>query len=350
MRRPAAVLLAASLVAAAATACSKSERSAAARDAGASGAVGDAFGTGSPSAAPAPGRARRMAGDMGRTVDAAVAASAELAAPPPVADAPLAQRVSPSASQSISRATDTAMPSSSQSELLGRTMVIRTGTAVLEVGALDSAITRARLLALRLGGYVGNTVVQGGKDQPRTATLELKLPASRFDEAVSGLQPLGKVESVNVTAEDVSEEYVDVAARVANARRLEEQLVRLLERRTGKLSDALDVERELGRVREEIERYEGRMRWLRTRASVSTLSVSLHEPIPLIARQPGENPIRDAFVQAWRTFVEFVAGAIASLGVLIPLGLIVLALWSLWRRFGPSLAPRPVAREENRAA
>ena len=92
------------------------------------------------------------------------------------------------------------------------------------------------------------------------------------------------------------------------------------------------------------------MRWLRTRASVSTLSVSLHEPIPLIARQPGENPIRDAFVQAWRTFVEFVAGAIASLGVLIPLGLIVLALWSLWRRFGPSLAPRPVAREENRAA
>jgi hypothetical protein len=230
-------------------------------------------------------------------------------------------------------------------------MIIRTGNATLEVTALDSAIARARLLALRLGGFVGNASMQGGRDQPRMATLELKLPAARFDEAVSGLAPIGKVENVNVAAEDVGEEYVDVSARVANGRRLEEQLVRLLAQRTGKLSDALEVERELARVREEIERYEGRMRYLRSRVSVSTLSLTLHEPMPLMARQPGDTPIRDAFVLAWRNLVGFVAGVIASLGVLIPLGVLAGIAWALWRRFGPVFPARPVApRAEEKPA
>src|SRR5205823_10851551 len=75
--------------------------------------------------------------------------------------------------------------------------------------------------------------------------------------------PIGKLESVNVSAEDVGEEYVDVAARMANARRLESRLIDLLAARTGKLKDVLDVEQELARVREEIERYEGRLRYLK---------------------------------------------------------------------------------------
>ena len=70
---------------------------------------------------------------------------------------------------------------------------------------------------------------------------------------------------MNVSAEDVGEEYVDVQARVANAHRLEQRLIEVLATKTGKLSDILNVERELARVREEIERMEGRMRYLRTR-------------------------------------------------------------------------------------
>ena len=265
-------------------------------------------------------------------VDAALAVSAEMSP---------AMRLDARQAQSVPRAPDDALAQPSAAEILDRAMVIRTGNASLEVQALDSAITRARLLALRLGGYVGNTNVQGGKDQPRMATLEIKLPAPRFDEAIGGLAPIGRVEAVNVSAQDVSEEYVDVAARVANGRRLEEQLVRLLERRTGRLSDALEVERELARVREQIERYEGRMRWLRSRAAVSTLSLTLHEPMPLIAQHPGDNPIRDAFLQAWRNLVGFIAACIASLGVVIPLGVVLAVIWAAWRRWAPVIFPTP---------
>ena len=211
-------------------------------------------------------------------------------------------------------------------------MLIRTGQASIEVEQLDPAIVRLRQLTAQLGGYVANSSISGGRDQVRSATLELKIPAARYDQAVSGLGGVGKVEAVNTSVEDVGEEYVDITARVTNARRLEERLVGLLATRTGKLEDVLAVERELARVREAIERYEGRLRFLRTRAAVSTLTVTVHEPTPLLGQNPGENPIAAALRQAWRNFVGFVAGLIAAMGVLIPVAIIVAAGWVGYRR------------------
>lgn len=211
-------------------------------------------------------------------------------------------------------------------------MLIRTGSASIEVEQLDPAIIKVRQLATQLGGYVANSSISGGRDQIRSATLELKIPAARYDQAVSGLGGVGKIEAVNTSVEDVGEEYVDVTARVNNAKRLEERLVSLLATRTGKLEDVLAVERELARVREEIERYEGRLRFLRTRAAVSTLSVTVHEPTPLLGQTPGQNPILAALRQAWRNFVGFIAALIASLGVIIPLAALGVAGWFVFRR------------------
>ncbi|HEV2734848.1 MAG TPA: DUF4349 domain-containing protein [Longimicrobiaceae bacterium] len=220
-------------------------------------------------------------------------------------------------------------------------MIIRTGHATVEVDSLEPAVARVRQLAQRVGGYVANTSQRGGERETRQATLELKIPARRFDEALRGLAPLGEVESVNVSTQDVGEEFVDVTARVTNSRRLEERLLGLLANRTGRLEDVLAVERELARVREEIERHEGRLRYLRTRVAVSTLTVSLHEPHPVVGDYPGANPILSAFSQAWRNFVGFVAAFIASLGILVPLGVILWLLWLVLRRLRRRRRPVP---------
>ena len=212
------------------------------------------------------------------------------------------------------------------------TMVIRNGQASIEVDKLDPAIVKIRQLATQLGGYIGNSSVVGGHDQVRSATFELKIPAQRFDQAVNGLGAIGKVESVNATAEDVGEEFVDVTARVNNAHRLEDRLIALLATRTGKLQDVLSVERELARVREEIERYEGRLRYLKTRAAVSTLSITVHEPVPILGQSPGENPIAAAIRQAWRNFVGFISASIASAGIIIPLAILVFVGWVVYKR------------------
>ena len=229
--------------------------------------------------------------------------------------APELQSTAPSSLPQSSRAADSLPPA----------MIIRTGTASVEVDSLEFGIAAVRALATSLGGYVANTSMQAGNAQIHSAILQLRLPSARFDEALAALRPIGKLESTNVSAEDVGEEYVDVSAQVANGRRLEARLIQILATRTGKLSDVLAVERELARVRGEIDRQEGRLRYLRAHAAMSTLAVTVHEPLPIVGQQGSGGVIAESFRQSWRNFVSFVAGFIAALGTLVPL-LVLLGL------------------------
>ena len=240
--------------------------------------------------------------------------------------------VSPT-SPAPSDASATSLPSAhTVSDSVVSSMLIRTGQASIEVDSLERGIRAVRALAGRVGGYIANSSIAAGAEQMHSATLEIKIPAVRFDDAITGLQPIGQLESVSVSAEDVGEEFVDVAARAANGRKLELRLIDILGTRTGKLSDVLAVERELARVREDIERQEGRMRYLRTRASLSTLSVTVHEKAPVVAGTGSGGMLAEAFRQAWRNFIGFVASTIAAMGTLLPLGAIVGAIgWLVWR-------------------
>ena len=228
---------------------------------------------------------------------------------------------------------DNALQNLNSATATAPTMVIRTGQAFIEVEKVDPAILKIRQLAAQVGGYIANSSISGGRDQIRQATLELKIPAPRYEQAVGSLSTIGKVETVNSTAQDVGEEFVDVTARVGNSRRLEERLITLLSTRTGKLDEVLRVERELARVREEIERYEGRLRYLSTRVATSTLTITVHEPAPILGNNPGVNPIAAAMRRAWRNFVGLVAALIESLGIVIPLALLGLAGWMGYRRW-----------------
>ncbi len=211
-------------------------------------------------------------------------------------------------------------------------MLIRNGQASIEVRRLDDAVTKLRQTAAQLGGFVANTSIVGGKEEHRSAELEIRIPSAQFDAAVTALGALGKVESVSATVQDVGDEYVDLSARVANARHMEARLIEMLARRTGKLSEALTVEQELRRVREEIERFDARLKWLERKTSLSSLQISLHEPLSVLD-QRGPSPIVEAFAEAWRRAVGVVAWCIASLGVIVPLGLLLAGMMLLARRF-----------------
>ena len=241
-------------------------------------------------------------------------------------------RAAPDRDPSQVRVTDTAAVPS---------MLIRTGNAQIEVDSLEIAMQQVRDLAQRLGGYIANTQLSSGRDQIRSATMEMKIPAARWSDAVSGLKPIGKVEALNEFSEDVGEEYVDVTARMQNAKRLEARLIELLGNRTGRLSDVLAVERELARVRQEIERYEGRLRFLRTRAAMSSMTVTVHEAFPVVSARGETGVLGDAFKQAWRNFVGFIAGIISLTGILIPLAVLGVLAWFVWRRWWSRRPPPP---------
>lgn len=292
-------------------------------------------------AAACSGDARESAEQLDYTASArgAVGSSPPAPAPPPrtapqlaASTGALVVRRSRQAAQGRPAAADVPIISTTAGVSAGTStaMLIRMGNAAVEVRDLAKGIAAVRALATQLGGYVANTAVVDGRDQVKSATLELKIPAAQFDRVVNGLEPLGRVESVNVEAQDVGEEYVDISARVANAKRLEERLVALLATRTGRLEDVLAVERELARVREEIERYAGRLRYLETRTAMSTITITIHEPYPVLGRPT--DPIAEAFRDAWRNAVAFVAWLIAAMGVLVPAALLGAGAWLAGRR------------------
>jgi hypothetical protein len=212
-----------------------------------------------------------------------------------------------------------ALPSSSD---IAGAMLIRHGEASLEVTNLDAALATARQSASQFGGFVANTSIRNGKEEKPSATLQIRVPSAQFDGLLGALGTLGKVESVTANVQDVGEEYVDMGARATNARRMEARLIEMLATRTGKLADVLTVEQELRRVREEIERYDARLRYLEKHASVSSLDITLHEPLALINR-PRPGPIVVAIGLAWERTLGVIAWCIASLGVIVPLGVLL---------------------------
>ena len=262
-------------------------------------------------------------------------APSEPAVAPGVSVAAMEAAPSPMASRAQAETRSSTMPTSVSQDSVVPSMIIRTGQAYIEVDSLELGVAQVQRLARTVGGYIANSSIQSGEGQQRSATLEIKVAASRYDQALNGLAGIGRLLSSTTNAQDVGEEFVDVTARVANARRLEERLVTLLATRTGKLDDVLAVERELARVREEVERYDGRLRFLRSKVAVSTLTVTVAERGPVVG-QPGSNVLVEAFKNAWRNFVTVIAGGIELLGGLLPLlvlAVLVVLGWRRWRRW-----------------
>jgi hypothetical protein len=211
--------------------------------------------------------------------------------------------------------------------------IIRNGSLTLEVRRLDDALSAIRTATEKAGGYVTNE--SQGKDQygARQGAITCRVPAARLDRTLAEFQALGRVEGVNVTAEDITEQYFNLEIRLRNQQDLEARFQKLLDKPGNKVSDLLEIEREMARVRGEIDELEGRKRFWDSQVSLSTLTVQLHEPRPAIVGEGGGilGTLKSAFRQLGENLVETIAWLIASLGVIIPAGIALWIAWRLWR-------------------
>ncbi len=151
--------------------------------------------------------------------------------------------------------------------------------AHVELVVEDFAGVPDRVVALvkRFDAYVASSDLSGSSGESRHARWTIRVPVERFEEFVNAAKGLGELVNVGTTSRDVSEEYYDVEARIRNKTKEEERLLALLEERPGKLEDVIAIERELSRVREELERMEGRMRVLSDLTSLTTVELSIRE-------------------------------------------------------------------------
>jgi hypothetical protein len=156
-------------------------------------------------------------------------------------------------------------------------MIIRTAQLRLITKEFDSARSAMESILKKHRGYVGELKVGGSAGSGRTLTATLRVPADQLDASLTELKTLGRVESESQSGQDVTSQYVDLQARLSNARTTEQRLTDMLRQRTGKLSDVLEVEQEVDRVRGEIEQMEAERKNMSNQVSYATLNATLTE-------------------------------------------------------------------------
>jgi hypothetical protein len=212
-------------------------------------------------------------------------------------------------------------PQHTASDLLGR-KVIRNGALDLEVDSVSDAYDLASTVAADLGGYVAESSFSGAADA-RSASITLRVPADRYEQALAQLRGLAKeVRSVSSTAQDVTGEVTDLDAALRNLRAVEAQYVELLTRAQA-IPDILQVQERLQAVRAEIEQTEGRRALLTRLTDLATITVQL-SPVPAAPVQVQARGPLEAAGDAWESSLDTIR-QVAVVGVAI----VVYSWWLL---------------------
>jgi hypothetical protein len=197
--------------------------------------------------------------------------------------------------------------------------IIRNGNLTIESKDLKKSKTRLDTLVVFYAGYISSESFNDQEDQ-LSYNITCRIPADKFDLFITGIESgPDKIISKSVNADDITEQYYDVKIRLENERQVEKRYLELLgQARTVK--DILDIEEKLGKVRQEIESKEGRLRYLDDRVNYSTLNLWIYQK----KDRKYEPADRDSFGQrlkkslhkGWQGFVDFI--------------LFFLKLWPLW--------------------
>lgn len=198
-------------------------------------------------------------------------------------------------------------------------------------------------LVEQYGGFVAQAETRRRYSDRQSGTWTIRVPVDQYARFLTSVTSLGFAESRRENAQDVTEEFVDIEARVRNKRELESRIITMLEERTGKLADVLEIERELSRVREEIEVMEGRLRYLSDRTSLATITISCREEEKYT---PPEAPtFRSRISRSWRGSL----GALTTTGENLLVALVATVPWLLALGLPAALVGVAIRRNRSRS-
>ena len=226
--------------------------------------------------------------------------------------------------------------------------IIRNANLTIEVTSPIEGQRQISSIAESHGGFVVTSEMtqQTSEDNSKpsvSVNLVVRVPATQFDSVVQELRAAGsRVLQEKRTGQDVTEEFIDLEARIKNQTALETQFLEIM-KRAGKVEEALEVQRQLAEVRTEIEKLEGRKRFLENQASLSTINVTLQTPTQIVNAVGFWYNVKSAFadgVDVAAAIILFLIRAIIALlpiliFVLLPVVLIAKLIIGRWRRRRP---------------
>ncbi len=195
-------------------------------------------------------------------------------------------------------------------------LIVKKATMDLEVTDLSKAVTQAADVARACGGYVEQSQVGG----TFSGSLILRVPAERFDEARASLAGSAKkVNSEQVSASDVTSQYVDLDAQLRNARAEEAQYLEIM-KRAGSIKDTLAVSERLADVRGRIERMQGQLKLLSHQVEMATISLTIHTVATPVQRALQWHPLRqlrESFLDGAQALANY-ADTMIALALYLP--------------------------------
>jgi len=205
--------------------------------------------------------------------------------------------------------------------------IIKEGEISFETKNVKSARIAIDSIVKKYGAYIsGDNETKYSEKVQQTITI--RVPFAKFDELLASIvNGVDYLDSRNIRASDVTEEYLDVQSRIKNKKKLEERFTEIL-KEARSVDDILNVERQIGQLREEIESAEGRLRYLENRTSLSTLTVTFYEYHE--SEKGFGSEFGRGFVNGWNSLVWFLVGLVNIWPFLIIIGLVV---WFIIRKY-----------------
>ena len=219
-------------------------------------------------------------------------------------------------------------------------MIVQTASLTILATNYDEASAAIEKLAAAHGGYVEKLDSKAQTGNARGISAALRIPTKQLDGFLADVRKLGHVEEETRSNEEVSDQYVDLQARLKSARATEERLIELLGTRTGKLEDVLEAERELARIRGEIEGMQGQSAILVHRVNYATVQVELSEEYRQVLGSgtiSTGTKIRNAAVEGFGNLEDGAVALVVFVFAVGPSLLFWLAIflvpgWFVWKR------------------
>jgi Domain of unknown function (DUF4349) len=223
--------------------------------------------------------------------------------------------------------------------------IIRDANLTIEAASPLESQRKIFSIAESHGGFVVTSEMsqQGTEDKSKpqlSVNLVVRLPASQFEQAVDEIRATGnRILQEKRTGQDVTEEFIDLEARIKNQKALENQFLEIM-KRAGKVSDALEVQTQLADVRTEIEKLEGRKRFLANQSSLSTINITLQTPAQIVNAVGFWYNVRSAFADGIDVAGAIILFLIRAMIALVPVLVFIVLPLALIAKFGLNVARR----------
>jgi hypothetical protein len=213
--------------------------------------------------------------------------------------------------------------------------VIRTANVSVEVanGHFDSTLDRLFTISTQLGGYISGSTANTETGSLRSGTITFQVPSDKFNQALAEVRGLGKVQNFNIGGQDVSQQYVDLKARLKNAEAQRDAMLALLSQ-AHNVNEIIAVQNQIGTITGQIEQLKGQIDYFDHATSFSTISVAVHEAA-VVAKATDTWGFTTSVSNALHGFVntfDYLLIGLGNAGPVLVLILLGLLAWRFRRR------------------